>query len=415
MKRNWKSISLLLLVLLFAACTQQSKPGASTQKEQEQVIYTCPMHPQIREDHPGNCPICGMALVKKSGQPSEKAGISLQTVLLPVNSSVISNVPTVKPLEKTIADTVRADGYLDFDTRTFNNIAARFSGRIEKLYIKYAFQEIHHGQRIMDVYSPEMVTAQQDLLFLTKNSSDEKSLIYAAKQKLLLLGMTPLQIDRVIKSGKAYYSLPVYSDYEGHVHDRAHSQMPGAQSQAPDFAQNLPLVVKEGMYVEKGQTLFNVVDPHHLWAVLKVKPTDAAHVKQGQQVILTIPDQRMEMAGKIDFIEPVLQQGDRSTSVRVYLNNHQHGMKVGSLVKATIAAASKSGLWLPQTAVTNLGQMHIVWLKEGVAFKAHEVKTGMQTAGEIQVTGGLSAQDNVAANAQYLSDSDSFIQTQDHD
>jgi len=415
MKRNWKNISLVLLVLLLAACTQQSKSGASTQKEKEQVVYTCPMHPQIREDHPGGCPICGMTLVKKTGQPSEQAAISLQTVLQPVNSSVISGVPTVKPLEKTIADTVRADGYLDFDTRTFNNIAARFSGRIEKLYIKYAFQEIHRGQRIMDIYSPEMVTAQQDLLFLAKNSSGEKSLIDAARQKLLLLGMTQAQIDQAIKSGKAYYSLPVYSDYDGHVHDVAHSQMPGAESPAPDFAQNLPLAVKEGMYVQKGQTLFNVVDSHRLWAILKIKQADEINVKQDQTVVLTIPDQDMTMEEHIDFIEPVLQQGDRSTSVRVYLNNHQHGMKVGSLVKAAIVVTAKSGLWLPKTAIISLGQRHIVWLKDGAAFKAHEVKTGMQTADLVQIINGLSAQDTVAANAQYLTDSDSFIQTPNHD
>ncbi|QEM09052.1 efflux RND transporter periplasmic adaptor subunit [Mucilaginibacter rubeus] len=415
MKRNWKSINtLLLLLLLLAACSQSPKPVA-VQQEQQQEDYTCSMHPQIHENHPGNCPICGMELVKKTGQSEKKASVSLPMVLQPVNSSVITDVQLISPVERSIADTINADGYINFDTRTFNNIAARFSGRIEKLYVKFAFQKIQRGQRIMDIYSPEMVTAQQDLLFLIKHSSSEESMINSAKQKLLLLGMTRSQIDNVIKTGKAYYALPVYSPYEGHVHDVAHSQMPGENDQNPDFAQNAPLAVKEGMYVTTGQTLFNVVDPHRLWAILKIKPADAGRVRIGQPVNLSIPDLNMVMAQKVGFIEPVLQPGDRSTSVRVYLDNHQHGMKVGSLVRASIMAAEKKGLWIAQTAVTALGLTRVVWIKDGVVLKVRKVKTGVYENGLVQIISGLDKQDKVAANAQYLIDSDSFIKINDHD
>lgn len=415
MKRNWKNISLLLVVLLLAACKERPKQAAA-QQEQAQVTYTCPMHPQVHEDHPGNCPICGMTLVKKAPSPSEQAGISLQTVLQPVNSAVISDVKAIKPVQQRVNDTVSASGYLAFDTRTYNNIAARFSGRIEKLYIKYAFQEVHTGQRIMDVYSPEMVTAQQDLLYLLKNSPGETALTNATKQKLLLLGMTESQLHQVIQTGRAFYSLPVYSPYDGHVHDVAHNQMAGtATPETTDYAQNMPLAVKEGMYVQKGQTLFNVVDPHSLWAVLKVKQTDAGKIRVHQPVALDVGDQQMTMDGKIDFIEPVLQNGDRTSSIRIYLNNHQHGMKVGSLVHGTIATGTRSGLWLPRTAVISLGQTNLVWLKDGSSYRAHAVQTGVQNGAQVQIISGLTAQDSVAENAQYLADSDSFIKTQEHD
>lgn len=415
MKRNWKSISLILIVLVFAACQERPKPAAM-QQAQQQVVYTCPMHPQVHEDHPGNCPICGMTLVKKAASPSEQAGISLQTVLQPVNGAVVSDIKAIAPIEKAITNTVSASGYLAFDTRTYNNIAARFSGRIEKLYVKYAFEEVHKGQRIMDIYSPDMVTAEQDLLFLQKNSPGDTALINAAKQKLLLLGMTGAQLQQLIQTGKVFYSLPVYSPYDGHVHDVAHSQMSGAATtEVGDYAQNTPLAVKEGMYVEKGQTLFNVVDPHSLWAVLKIKSGDAGKIKIHQPVTLDISDQQMTINGKIDFIEPVLQSDDRSTSVRVYLNNHQHSMKVGSLVQAKIATGTRTGLWLPRTAVISLGQTHIVWLKDGAVYRAHAVQTGTQNGAQVQIVRGLTAQDNVAQNAQYLADSDSFIKTQDHD
>jgi Cu(I)/Ag(I) efflux system membrane fusion protein len=413
MKRKLKDISIVLLILL-AACKNQSKQTAA-QYTGKKIQYTCPMHPQVLEDHPGTCPICGMTLVKKAVQGSESAGIDLKTVLLPVNSSVVSGVPAISPVLKTESDSIKADGYLDFDTRTFNNIAARFSGRIEKLYIKYAFEEIRRGELIMDIYSPDMVTAQQDLIYI-KNSPNDAGLIDAAKQKLLLLGMTPAQISVVEKSGKAFYRLPVYSPYDGHVHDVAHSQMnTSAESMVTDYAQNLPLAIKEGMYVEKGQTLFNVVDPHHLWAILKIRQADAGQIKIGQPVNISISDQNMIMDGKVNFIMPALQAGDKATSIRVYLNNMSHEMKVGSLVHGAIATGTKRGLWLPRTAVISLGQAEIAWLKKGKAYQVHRVQTGMQNANEIQIIAGLTAADSVAVNGQYLADSDDFIKTQSHE
>jgi Cu(I)/Ag(I) efflux system membrane fusion protein len=411
------TIGLLLGTLLFAACSDQKKEPAKAQVKSD-VKYTCPMHPQIMEDHPGSCPICGMTLVKKSGQASEGSGISLNTVLQPVNSSVLSTVNAITPEQKEVPTTISAQGYLDFDTRTFNNIASRFSGRIEKLYIKYAFQEIHKGQRIFDIYSPDLVTAQQDLIYLVKNSGHETGLIDAARQKLLLLGMTYEQVNQVVKTGKAFYSLPVYSAYEGHVHDMPHSQMAGAvPTETPsDFANNLPLAIKEGMYVEKGQNLFNVVDPHKLWAILKIDRSAIAALKLNQQVTITLPDlSGKTISGKVNFIEPALQEGDKTTSIRVYLDNMDHGLKVNSIVKAIIQTGSTNGLWIPRSALVDLGRTKVVWLKNGASYQAHQVTTGTTNGNETQITKGLSATDSLASNAQYLTDSESFIKTQSHE
>jgi Cu(I)/Ag(I) efflux system membrane fusion protein len=419
MKGNMKAIKIIVLAFIAAlsACSNP-KPATVAVQEKNEVKYTCPMHPQILEDHPGSCPICGMTLVKKSGQASEGAGVSLNTVLQPVNSSVVSTVKAIVPEQKEIQTHITADGYLDFDTRTFNNIASRFSGRIEKLYIKYAFQEIHQGQRVFDIYSPELVTAQQDLIYISKNSPQETGLFNAAKQKLLLLGMAGVQIEQVIKTGKAFYSLPVYSPYDGHVHDMPHSQMGGAPDQktASDFSNNLPLAIKEGMYVEKGQTLFNVVNPHMLWAIIKVDRSDMVALKVNQPVEITLPDLPGKIiSGKVNFIEPVLQSGDKTTSIRVYLDNMDHELKVNSLVKAEIQTGQTKGLWIPRSALVDLGRTQIVWLKRGAAYQAHQVNTGAVNGSQIQVTKGLAVTDSVASNAQYLTDSESFIKTQSHE
>ena len=418
MKKKMKAINilltgLLLSTILLTACSDKKKEQTTVQAKSD-VKYTCPMHPQILEDHPGNCPICGMTLVKKSGQASEGSGISLKTVLQPVNSSVISGIKAIIPEQKEVPTTISAEGYLDFDSRTFNNIASRFSGRIEKLYIKYAFQEIHKGQRIFDIYSPDMVTAQQDLIFLVKNSPEEIGLINAAKQKLLLLGMTNAQVNQVIQTGKAFYSLPVYSPYEGHVHDMPHSQMAvTSDTETPsDYANNLPLSIKEGMYIEKGQNLFNVVNPHMLWAILKVDQSSIVALKLNQPVKITLPDiPGKTINAKVDFIEPVLREGDNTISIRVYLDNMDHELKVNSLVKAEIQTGKTGGLWIPRTALIDLGRTHIVWLKNGPGFHAHQVTTGTTNGDEIQVVKGLTAADSLASNAQYLTDSESFIKT----
>lgn len=406
--------ALLFSTVLFSACSDQHQKQTQV-KAQTGTIYTCPMHPQISEDHPGSCPICGMTLVKKTGQATESSGISLNTVLQPVNSAVISTITAVVPLQKEISTKIDADGYLDFDTRTFNNIAARFSGRIEKLYLKYAFQEIHLGQRIFDIYSPDMVTAQQDLIYVNTHSPQETALINSARQKLSLLGMTDAQINLVIKTKKPFYSLPVYSPYSGHIHDAPHSQMAGPAEAKPstDYANNLPLSIKEGMYVTKGQVLFNVVNPHHLWAVVKIDQSAIAGLKLGQPVKLTIPDlPGKSIYSKVNFIEPFLKEGEKTAGIRVYLDNMDHRLMVNSVIKTQITTGTVKGLWIPRSALLNLGRKRVVWLKQGPSYRVHQVNAGALTDTEVQITRGLSVTDSLASNAQYLTDSESFVKIQ---
>ncbi|MDR3696276.1 HlyD family efflux transporter periplasmic adaptor subunit [Mucilaginibacter sp.] len=408
------SSALLLCVLLISACSQHKKTKDAAE-EKNVTLYTCPMHHQIVEEHPGSCPICGMTLVKKTGQASELARISLNTVLKPVNSSVISTIEAITPEEKAMPTQIKGQGYLDFDSRTFNNIAARFSGRIEKLYIKSAFEEIHRGQRILDIYSPDMVTAQQDLIFLTKNSAQETGLINAARQKLLLLGMTEQQVDQVVRTGKAFYSLPVYNPYDGHVHDAAHSLMSGPSDPkaTTGVTANLPLAIKEGMYVQQGQTLFNVANAHMLWALIKIDNASVSGLRLNQPVEITFPDiPGKTIEGKVDFIEPALQEGDKTTTIRVYVHNMDHALKVNSIINATIQTGQTKGLWVPRTALYNLGQTTIVWVKNGPVYSAHKVITGTSTSNGVEVKSGLSVTDSLASNAQYLTDSESFIKTE---
>jgi Cu(I)/Ag(I) efflux system membrane fusion protein len=183
--------------------------------------YTCPMHPQIIKDAPGNCPICGMKLVPKEDGKEKQAikDTALSALLKPTNEFAISSIPTVKTIHKYLPLTLKALGAVSYDTRQMGSVSANISGRIEKLYVRSRYQQVKKGQRIMDIYSPEILTAQENLLMVLRNDPSNEMMISSAKQKLLLLGMSGQQLQEVIKKGKPDFSISVFSNYNGYIKD----------------------------------------------------------------------------------------------------------------------------------------------------------------------------------------------------
>ena len=149
-----------------------------------------------------------------------------------------------------------------------------------------------------------------------------------------------------------------------------------------------------------------------LWALIKIDYASVVALKLNQPVEITFPDiPGKTIAGKVDFIEPVLQEGDKTTTIRVYVHNMDHSLKVNSIINATIQTGNTKGLWIPRKALYSLGETSIVWLKNGPVYSAHRVITGTINGAQVQVKSGLSATDSLASNAQYLTDSESFIKT----
>ena len=209
------------------------------------------------------------------------------TLLKPSNQQVIANVPMVHMMAREDIE-MESYGFITYDTRQTGVISSTFSGRIEKLYVKYRYQKISKGQRIMDIYSPELLTAQENLLFLLKNDPENMMLINASKQKLYLLGMGNQQVSNVIKTGKPSYKVSVFSNYSGHIHE---SNSAGMGNNQPEAMQQLAvtteeLSVKEGMYVQKGQNIFAVYNPNRAWSLLFFTG-QAAMVKVGNKVRIT--------------------------------------------------------------------------------------------------------------------------------
>ncbi len=395
----------LLPMLFLFACKNKSKKvdeHIHTSKE----IYTCPMHPQIIRDKPDDCPICGMKLVKKETENKAINEVELSILIKPANQYVVSSIP-VTTMQPDIAQIeIEALGVTAYDTRFNGNISAKVSGRIERLYVRSTFQEVMKGQKVMEIYSPELLTAEQNLLFFLKNDASNISLINAGKQKLLLLGVSPRQLQQIIRSGKPSYTISVYSNYSGHIHDIDKME----STEKNNALVSRELKIKEGMYVQKEQTVFSVYDPHRLWALIDIFPGQGTLVKVGD-IVRIIPETAPNkyFSARINFIEPFFRSGSKTLTARVYFDNSKLNLPVGSQVRAVVYGKSQVASWLPKESVVSLGQDKIVFLKSVGGFQTHVIKTGLIYNNKIQITQGLSATDSVAANAQYLMDAESII------
>lgn len=339
--------------------------------------------------------------------------IDVSSVIYPTDISVLSSVKTITAQYKEIPLEVNVDGYLSYDTRTYNTIASRYSGRIDKLYLKYAFQEINKGDKLFEIYSPEIYTEEQNLIYLLNNDSSATALIDAAKQKLLLLGLTKEQIGNVEKTRKADLHITVYSPYSGHLHEMENVERSEISMQSGE--KKTELSIKEGMYVEKGQTIFLVTTTEKLWAILKIYNEDIRKIKLNQDVELFLEEYPSDtIKGEINFIEPFYENASQTMNVRVFLENEYHHLKAGTLLHAKIKTGNQQGYWIPRSASVDLGNTKIVFLKHKNLFKAHQIHIGQSNDSLFEVLEGLSSKDEIAVNAQYLMDSESFVKVISH-
>lgn len=341
--------------------------------------------------------------------------VSLHTLLQPTSGFAISAIPATTLRKSEEAIEINALGYTAYNNTEVGAISARVTGRIEKLYVKYRYQLIKKGQKIMDIYSPELLTAQQNILFLLKNDPANNSLISAAKEKILLLGLSAEQLQQLINTQKTLFTVSVYSSYSGHIHEAQGKEMSGSPLAVPAMNDNTTITtqelsLKEGMYLQKGQTIFKVYNPNKVWALLNIYPSDQSFIKVGNKVTI-VPEANPDKIfnSSIYFIEPFFRPGSKTLTARINIDNHVLQLPIGSQVKATIFSSPVNAEWLPKEAVLSLGLESVVFVKSGNGYKAQKVTIGVTHKKLIQITSGITPADSVAVNAQFLMDSEGFI------
>lgn len=446
--RHW--LAPLLALGLLAGCHGQAQ-GPESQAPAQPVAssaakqYTCPMHPRIVRDAPGQCPVCGMDLVPKvlDNAPAGATPADLDQVSQAPNAAVLAAVATVHPVaEDVAADTFTLPGVVDYDPRRSRAVAARFGGRIEQLAVRFNYQPVRRGQKLLELYSPELITAEQELIFVLENDADNALLVSGARQKLRLLGLTDQQLAGLARTHRASYRVAIFSPYDGYVVERLAIAAPtpaagsaaGGMNASPetgmsagtssaatgnsaaDQAQPQSLTLTEGAYVSTGQTLFQVVNTDQVWGIFQPTPAELGRLRPGQQLRVVAEGTGLPpTTARLDLVEPEFRSGASVAAVRVYLPNLRGRLRRGQRLSAqlvpTASPAGTGSFWLPRAAVVDLGARQVTFVRRGATFVPVAVQVGQRTAAQVQVLRGLAGSDDVAANGQYLIDSEGFIQT----
>ena len=427
---NFKFQIFVALIVIVSACKNNDHAEHAD-------TYICPMHPTVVSDRPSTCPVCGMDLVRKA-RPGEEVEITedLSRLIKSPNETVVASIKTIKGEYKSMPITIEAQGIVTYDTRNIYTIPSRIGGRLEKVLLKYPFQKVNKGKKVAEIYSPELLTAQRELLFLLENDSQNESLIRRARERLQLLGASESQINTLIQRKEPQNTFAIYSPYDGYVVAETQqtpiapmaapsssssasggmsdgmgsssvSPSTAAQGTSSDLTSDL---IREGSYVTSGQTLFKVVNTSALRVELNVPSTMANSITKGSEVKLDFGDGHEQLA-TVDFIQPFFNEGQEFLTVRVYTKQTDK-LHIGHLVKAKVAGSSVEALWIPKDALLDLGVDKIVFIKDKKVLKPKKVVVGARTNDVIEIKQGLSSSDEIAVNAQYLIDSESFIKTQ---
>ena len=402
-------ISIIGIAIYFFA----KKSDNHSEMEHQNEVYTCSMHPEIIRDEPGNCPICGMTLVKKVTENNPVDDNSIDNLIKPTDNFIVGNYQTTTAIDTTISSEINLPGIVEYDPNSSVNIAARMSGRIEKMYVNYKYQKVNKGQKLFDLYSPELLTEQQNFIYMVINDVENPSIIDASRQKLLLYGMTQNQINALSNSKKVNPQITIYSPDSGIIDGTGtmvNTTNPVMQSASNNTA---TLDVKEGSYIKKGEVIFKLLNTDKVWGIFNVIQGYNSLIKANQSIRITSELDKDEfMDAKINFVETQLNAADKTNRIRVYLNNNKLKLPVGLRLQGVVKTNAIKGIWIQKQSMVSIGNKKIVFLKMDNGFKASSIKTGIEIDDFIQIMEGISVKDTIAKNAQYLIDSESFIKTE---
>jgi Cu(I)/Ag(I) efflux system membrane fusion protein len=323
--------------------------------EQAPTIWTCSMHPQIRQPKPGKCPICFMDLIPVTAEEGE---IGERQIAFSQEALKLMEIQTTPVQRKFVEAEIRMVGKVDYDETRVKNITAWVPGRIDRLYVDFTGITVKKGDHMVDLYSPELISAQAELLQALKaadsiknNSSDLMkrttfATLEAARDKLQLLGLARTQIDKIESAGEPVTHITIYSPMGGIVINKQ---------------------ATEGMYVNTGTPIYTLADLSNLWVKLDAYESDLPWIRYGQQVEFSTeayPGQIFK--GKISFRDPILNTKTRTVKVRINVDNADGKLKPGMFVRGVLRAKVAQGgtVMNPEMAGKWICPMHPSIVKE---------------------------------------------------
>lgn len=351
-------------------------------------IWTCAMHPQIRMDKPGKCPICGMDLIPLN--QSNTASLDPETVHLTNESAQLANVLTSVVSRQSPVKELRLYGKVQADERLLQNQVSHISGRIDKLLVNFTGEPVSKGQKLAVIYSPELVTAQQELLEAAKTKQSQPEIYEAAKEKLRLWMLTETQISAIEISGKVQANIDIVSNTNGIVTARR---------------------VNNGDHVGEGSVLYEISDLSRVWVLFDAYESDLLFLKKGDKIDFTIQAlPGTDFSGSIMFIDPIIDPVNRVAKVRVEINNSGGKLKpemfVTGIVKTNLSEFSDK-LVIPCSAVLWTGKRSIVYVKQPgdePVFKMREIELGPMLGESYVITSGLNEGDEIVTQGAFSVD-----------
>jgi Cu(I)/Ag(I) efflux system membrane fusion protein len=375
--------------------------STSTANDPEESYYTCPMHPSVRSNKPGPCPVCGMAMVKRTKvkESSSTEIANLERVSLSAAQRVIANVSTTKVGRADIDKEISAVGVIDIAEPSQAKVTARFNGRIEKLFVGYSGALVKKGDPLFELHSPDLVSAEQELILAVSAAQksaalddEQEKLLTASRERLHIhFGMSHDQITEVERQQTAHETMAFLSPISGTVISKE---------------------IQEGDYVNEGTLLYRLADLSRVWVYLDVYERDLRYIHINHPVKLQTEAYPNDFfTGKVTFIDPVINAATRTVRVRSEFANPTGKLKPQMYVKAEIHAPSTNALSIPASSVLYTGKRNIVWVevKENT-FEPRDVTLGTRTEGRIEVVSGIREGDMVVTAGGYLLESESQLQ-----
>lgn len=373
------------------SATTNALPGINPAGQEK--VWVCPMHPEIMQDHPGTCPICGMDLVESKHHAGHEQGIQVDSATLQklgVRLAVVKKSP--------VSLDVNAYGNVSLDEGRLYSVHSKFDGWIKKSYIHSVGQRIEKGQTIYEIYSPELVMQQKAYLaFLVRRNQIMQSIGDARMEENEFV-MDLLQ--DLARERTKFLHENVSLDTVQRIED-TRQPIDVVKIVSEESGVVTQINAREGSFAPPSATLFTLGDVSRVWVTATLYPDQAADVKVGDEITLTGADgQRIK--GRLDFLSP-LADNNKVTARASIVNSH---FRPGSFVDVTIHTQPREALVLPRSAVihTGRGEMVMIFRGEGHFLPAY-IDTGAETQDSIEVTDGLQTGAQVVVNGQFLLDS----------